>query len=165
MRRDYIEEALLNAEKSILKVANHGAIVVFRGKIVGHGYNKYCVKNEKINKWSIHAEVDAINNALRKISLENLRKSTLIVVRRMKENKNNESNGNGNGSNGNDGNENLNTSSNGVNYCYECDNENYLENEHKINYNFCDEIGLSEPCKNCNNYIKKFGIRTCFYSV
>ena len=151
MRRDFIEEALLNAEKSTLKVANHGAIVVFRGKIVGHGYNKYCVKNEKINKWSIHAEVDAINNALRKISLENLRKSTLIVVRRMKENKSNV-NGNGYGSNES-------------NYCYECDNENYLENEYKINYNFCDEIGLSEPCKNCNNYIKKFGIRTCFYSV
>ena len=162
MRRDFIEEALLNAEKSTLKVANHGAIVVFRGKIVGHGYNKYCVTNEKINKWSIHAEVDAINNALRKISLENLRKSTLIVVRRMKENKSNV-NGNdydsncSNGSNGNGSNE--------SNYCYECDNENYLENVHKINYNFCDEIGLSEPCKNCNNYIKKFGIRTCFYSV
>ena len=154
MRRDFIEEALLNAEKSTLKVANHGAIVVFRGKIVGHGYNKYCVKNEKINKWSIHAEVDAINNALRKISLENLRKSTLIVVRRMKENKSNV-NGDNYECNG----------SNDSGYCYECDNEDYLENEHKINYNFCDEIGLSEPCKNCNNYIKKFGIRTCFYSV
>ena len=85
MRRDFIEEALLNAEKSTLKVANHGAIVVFRGKIVGHGYNKYCVKNEKINKWSIHAEVDAINNALRKISPNDLRKSSLIVVRKLKE--------------------------------------------------------------------------------
>jgi len=81
----FIEEAILSAEKSTLKISNHGAIVVFRGKIVGRGYNKYCVENiNKINRWSIHAEVDAINNALRVISTEDLRKSTLIVVRILK---------------------------------------------------------------------------------
>lgn len=87
MRQTYIDEAILSAEKSILKVANHGAVVIYRGKIVGRGYNKYCVENiNKVNRWSVHAEVDAINNALRKISYEDLRKSTLIVVRKLKEN-------------------------------------------------------------------------------
>ena len=85
MRKTFVNEAILSAEKSTLKSANHGAIVVYRGKIVGRGYNKYCVENiNKVNRWSVHAEVDAINNALRKISHEDLRKSTLIVVRIMK---------------------------------------------------------------------------------
>ena len=86
MRRTFIDEAILSAEKSDLKVANHGAVVVYRGKIVGRGFNKYCVENKnKVNRWSVHAEVDAINNALRKISHDDLRKSTLIVVRKLKE--------------------------------------------------------------------------------
>ena len=85
MRRTFIDEAILTAEKSNLKVANHGAVVVYRGKIVGRGYNKYCVENKnKVNRWSVHAEVDAINNALRKISPDDLRKSSLIVVRKLK---------------------------------------------------------------------------------
>lgn len=86
MRRTFIDEAILLAEKSNLKVATHGAVVVYRGKIVGRGYNKYCVENKnKVNRWSVHAEVDAINNALRKISPNDLRKSSLIVVRKLKE--------------------------------------------------------------------------------
>ena len=86
MRRTFINEAILSAEKSDLKVANHGAVVVYRGKIVGRGYNRYCVENKnKVNRWSVHAEVDAINNALRKISPDDLRKSSLIVVRKLKD--------------------------------------------------------------------------------
>jgi len=86
MKKTFINEAILSAEKSMLKVANHGAIVVYRGKIVGRGHNKYCVENvNKVNRWSVHAEVDAINNALRKISVEDLKKSTLIVVRKLKD--------------------------------------------------------------------------------
>lgn len=86
MRRTFIDQAILIAEKSNLKVANHGAVVIYRGKVVGRGYNKYCVENKnKVNRWSIHAEVDAINNALRKISPDDLRKSTLIVVRKLKD--------------------------------------------------------------------------------
>lgn len=115
MRSLFVDEAILSAEKSTLKVANHGAIVIYRGKIVGRGHNKHCVDNvNKVNRWSVHAEVDAINNALRKISPENLRKSTLIVVRIMK--------------------------------------------------NKDIDIGLSAPCKFCSNYIKKCGIKKCYYS-
>lgn len=86
MRRTFVDEAILTAEMSNLKVANHGAVIVYRGKIVGRGYNKYCVENKnKVNRWSIHAEVDAINNALRKISRDDLTKSTLIVIRKLKD--------------------------------------------------------------------------------
>ena len=83
MKQKLINEAILSAERSTLRVANHGAIVVLRGKVIGRGYNKYCVENvNKVNRWSIHAEVDAINNALRKVSSVDLRKSILIVVRK-----------------------------------------------------------------------------------
>jgi len=113
MRRVYIEEAILNAQKSTLNCSNHGAIVIYRGKIVGHGYNKQSVENlNRVNKWTIHAEVDAINNALRKISKDNLKQSTLIVVRLMK----------------------------------------------------TGEIGLSQPCKCCSEFIKKCGIKNVYYS-
>lgn len=86
MKKEYINEAILNAEKSNLKVSNHGAVVVYRGKIVGTGYNKYSVIENKLNnKWSVHAEVDAINNALRNITKNELKKSILIVVRKIKD--------------------------------------------------------------------------------
>tara|TARA_E500000178_G_scaffold333139_1_gene367712 strand:- start:1643 stop:2023 length:381 start_codon:yes stop_codon:yes gene_type:complete len=126
MRRAFIDQAIVNAEKSSLRVASHGAVVVFRGKVVGNGTNKYCHPCvNKTNTWSVHAEVDAINNALRKISPEDLRKSTLIVVRRLKDN---------------------------VKYCEDYQN------------NICSDIGLSAPCKNCANYILKWGLKKCYYS-
>ena len=73
-----------------------------------------------VNQFSIHAEVDAINNALRKISFKELKKCDLIVVRKM--NKDND--------------------------------KNFL----------CQNIGLSAPCKFCSNFIKKCGIKACYYS-
>ena len=86
MRRHFINEAILSAEKSLLFKANHGAIVIFRGKIVGRGFNKMCIEHKnKVNRWSIHAEVDAIQDALRKITKENLKKSIILVVRLRKE--------------------------------------------------------------------------------
>ena len=124
MRRTFIDEAILTAEKSNLKVANHGAVVVYRGKIVGRGYNKYCVENKnKVNRWSVHAEVDAINNALRKISPDDLRKSTLIVVRKLK----------------------------GLSHIY---NDSSLTKSINIKR---EEIGYSEPCKHCSNFIMRNG--------
>ena len=35
----------------------------------------------RVNKYSIHAEVDAINDALRKVPKSQLKKSVLVVVR------------------------------------------------------------------------------------
>ena len=149
MRRAFIEDAIQNAEKSSLKIANHGAVVIYRGKVVGNGYNKYCVENvNKVNRWSVHAEVDAINDALRKISRENLKKSVLIVVRKMKGNDEN-----------NDNEYNI--------------NQYTKKDKHMdIDFNICSEIstkvsekiGMSAPCKSCANFIRKFGIRTCYFS-
>jgi deoxycytidylate deaminase len=137
MRQAFIEEAILSAEKSDLKIANHGAVVIYRGKIVGRGYNKYCIEDiNKVNRWSVHAEVDAINNALRKISIENLRKSTLIVVRKLKENS--------------DIKENLNNARPPI--------------ISTATSHICQDIGYSAPCKHCAKFIKRFGIKTCFYS-
>ena len=82
MQKLYIQEATKLAEKSLMRIASHGAVIIYRGKIIGKGFNKMCVPNiNKVNTYSVHAEVDAINDALRKTSRENLRKSTLIVVR------------------------------------------------------------------------------------
>lgn len=75
-------EAAKQAEKSSVPVASHGALIMYRGKIVGRGYNKFCVPHvNRVNPWSVHAEVAAIQDALRKIPKEYLRKSTLLVVR------------------------------------------------------------------------------------
>ena len=132
MRRTFIEEAIMYAEKSEIWAQHHGAVVIYRGKIVGRGYNKYSVENvNNVNRYSVHAEVDAINNALRKISSEDLKKSTLIVVRKLKS------------------------------------SSKMIENSHtvsKSNNNICQEVGLSAPCTHCANYIRKNGIKTCFYS-
>ena len=131
----FVNEAITYAEKSEMMSQHHGAVVIYRGKIVGRGYNKYCVENiNKVNRWSVHAEVDAINNALRKISHEDLRKSTLIVVRKLKENSEYKEN--------------------------KRENKNKNENENIL----CEEIGLSAPCRHCANFILKNGIKRCYYS-
>lgn len=81
----FVNEAITYAEKSEMMSQHHGAVVIYRGKIVGRGYNKYYQsRTYKSTPYSVHAEVDAINNALRKISYDDLRKSTLIVVRKIK---------------------------------------------------------------------------------
>lgn len=132
MRRTFIDEAISYAEKSEIWAQHHGAVVIFRGKVVGHGYNKYSVENiNKVNRYSVHAEVDAINNALRKISQEDLKKSTLIVVRKLKSSS-------------------------------KMDEDSHTIS--KSNNNVCQEIGLSAPCKHCANFIRRSGIKTCFYS-
>lgn len=82
MQKYYINEAIKLAEKSLVPIAAHGAIVIYRGKIIGRGFNKFCVPSvNRVNIWAIHAEVDAINDALRKIHRSHLRNSILFVVR------------------------------------------------------------------------------------
>ena len=82
----YILEAAKSAENSLHPLAGvpfaHGAVIIYRGKIIGRGFNKICVPGiNRVNKYSIHAEVDAINDALRKFSKSILKKSVLVVVR------------------------------------------------------------------------------------
>lgn len=63
------------------------AAIVYKNKIISYGFNSKksnpfqsrFSKNE--HSIYLHAEVDAIKNALKKLSLEQLQKSTLIVAR------------------------------------------------------------------------------------
>ena len=82
----YINEASKSAQNSLHPLSGvpfaHGAVIVYRGKIIGRGFNKMCVPCvNRVNQFSIHAEVDAIQDALRKVHKNDLKKSTLIVVR------------------------------------------------------------------------------------
>lgn len=79
IRRLFFDEAYKQALKSDMNF-NHGSIVVYRGKIIGKGYNTY-INSNCYDKASLHAEVSAINDALKKISTEELKKCELIVIR------------------------------------------------------------------------------------
>lgn len=69
----YLDIAAKNALKSPMG-HKHGAIVVYRGKIIGSGYNYY------ISSFSIHAEVAAISNIKGKYK-RFLQECELYVVR------------------------------------------------------------------------------------
>ena len=82
----YILEAAKSAENSLQPLSGlpfaHGAVIIHRGKIIGRGFNKMCVPCvNRVNQYSIHAEVDAIQDALRRVHKNDLKKSTLLVVR------------------------------------------------------------------------------------
>tara|TARA_B100000427_G_C15244487_1_gene479352 strand:+ start:139 stop:477 length:339 start_codon:yes stop_codon:yes gene_type:complete len=81
MRTDFIEEATRIAESSSVICASHGAVVIYRGKIIGRGCNKYCLRDKKRKIFSIHAEVSAVQDALRRINLDELKKTKIIIVR------------------------------------------------------------------------------------
>ena len=81
IRRLFIEEAEHCALKSDMNF-NHGAVVIYRGKILSSGYNYY--HDYKFNsnyKESVHAEVSAINNARKKIPASELKKCELVIIR------------------------------------------------------------------------------------
>jgi tRNA(Arg) A34 adenosine deaminase TadA len=79
IKRLFFDEVYKQALKSDMNF-NHGSIVVYRGKIIGKGYNTY-INSNCYDKVSLHAEVSAINDALKKISAEELKKCELIVIR------------------------------------------------------------------------------------
>jgi len=109
--KDILLEAISEARRSSVKIANHGAIIILRNKIIARGHNKYSV-NLAPSTYSIHAEVSAINNALMKVKKQDLRQAKLVVIRLTK--------------------------------------EGCLTN--------------SFPCKQCQEYINKFNIKTIYYS-
>ena len=78
IKRLFFDEAYSQALKSNMN-SNHGAVLIYRGKIIGRGYNTY---NSNFNeKSSLHAEISAINSALRKISINDLKKCELVIIR------------------------------------------------------------------------------------
>ncbi len=79
IRRLFFQEAYFQALKSDMNF-NHGAVLIYRGRIVGKGYNTYinCSYNEKN---SIHAEVSAIKDGLKKIPVNEINKCELVIIR------------------------------------------------------------------------------------
>jgi cytidine deaminase len=81
IRRLFIEEAEISALKSDMNF-NHGAVLIYRGKILSKGYNYYHEPKYNSNyKESVHAEVSAINNALKKVHISELKKCELVIIR------------------------------------------------------------------------------------
>lgn len=79
INRLFINEAYNQAIKSEMNF-NHGAVLIYRGKIVGRGRNTYN-NSSYSEKSSLHAEVSAIKDGLKKISTEELKKCELVIIR------------------------------------------------------------------------------------
>ena len=81
IKRLFINEAYNQALKSDMNF-NHGAVLIYRGKIVGKGFNTYINSNYNCKqKISLHAEVSAINDALKKMHVSELKNCELIIIR------------------------------------------------------------------------------------
>jgi tRNA(Arg) A34 adenosine deaminase TadA len=81
IKRLFINEAYNQAYKSDMNF-NHGALIIYRGKIVGKGFNTYINSNYDCKqKVSLHAEVSAINDALKKMHVNDLKNCELIIIR------------------------------------------------------------------------------------
>ena len=76
---NFIDEAIKESKKSNMNF-KHGAIIIYRNKIISRGYNRYFKYNRlKSGKYfSIHAEVMAIRNCQDHSILP---KCVMIVVR------------------------------------------------------------------------------------
>ncbi len=83
IKRLFFDEAFNQALRSDMNF-NHGSVVIYRGKIIGKGFNRY-INSDYCDKVSLHAEVSAINDALKRVSAEELKKCKLIVIRINKE--------------------------------------------------------------------------------
>jgi len=73
IKRLFFDEAFNQALKSDMNF-NHGSVVIYRGKIIGKGFNRY-INSDYCDKVSLHAEVSA----------KELKKCELIVIRINKE--------------------------------------------------------------------------------
>ena len=78
IRRLFLNEAINQAFKSDMNF-NHGAVLIYRGKIIAKGYNSYIDSNYNI--FSEHAEVCAIRNGLKKLHSDELKKCELVIIR------------------------------------------------------------------------------------
>lgn len=83
LKKNLLLQASLEAEKSPVKIATHGALILLRNKIIAKGYNNY--NPFAYGTYSTHAEVQAINNALMKVHKDKLKSAKLVVVRLTKE--------------------------------------------------------------------------------
>jgi len=79
LHQKYYFNIAANIAKSSNMFQKHGAIIVYKKNIIASGYNSYSYNNKK--HFSIHAEIIAINNAIKSYNKEIVRDSKLYIVR------------------------------------------------------------------------------------
>lgn len=77
MKLKFIQIAIEEALKSSMR-HRHGAVIIYRNKIIGKGYNKYDLYFKKDSVYSRHAEFEAIKNCKNKKLIPH---SCLLVIR------------------------------------------------------------------------------------
>ena len=79
LHQKYYFDIAANIAKNSNMFQKHGAVIVYKKTIISTGYNSYSY-NSKTN-FSIHAEIVAINNAIKNSNKELLCYSKLYIVR------------------------------------------------------------------------------------
>lgn len=79
LHQKYYFDIAANIAKNSNMFQKHGAVIVYKKTIIATGYNSYSY-NSKTN-FSIHAEIVAINNAIKNSNKELLCYSKLYIVR------------------------------------------------------------------------------------
>ena len=79
LHQKYYFDVAANIAKNSNMFQKHGAVIVYKKTIIATGYNSYSY-NSKTN-FSIHAEIVAINNAIKNCNKELLNDSKLYIVR------------------------------------------------------------------------------------
>jgi deoxycytidylate deaminase len=79
LHQKYYFDIAANIAKNSNMFQKHGAVIVYKKTIIATGYNSYSY-NSKTN-FSIHAEIVAINNAIKNCNKELLCYSKLYIVR------------------------------------------------------------------------------------
>jgi|TARA_B110000093_G_scaffold24632_1_gene23508 deoxycytidylate deaminase len=79
LHQKYYFNISANIAKNSNMFQKHGAVIVYKKTIIGTGYNSYTYNCK--NTFSIHAEIIAINNAVKNCNKEILCDSKLYIVR------------------------------------------------------------------------------------
>ena len=79
LHQKYYFDFAANIAKNSNMFQKHGAVIVYKKTIIATGYNSYSY-NSRTN-FSIHAEIIAINNAIKNSNKELLSDSKLYIVR------------------------------------------------------------------------------------
>jgi deoxycytidylate deaminase len=79
LHQKYYFNISANIAKNSNMFQKHGAVIVYKKTIIGTGYNSYTYNCK--NTFSIHAEIIAINNAVKNYNKEILCDSKLYIVR------------------------------------------------------------------------------------
>ncbi len=77
-----IDIATEQAKKSKMRSYHHGSVIISKtGKIIGKGFNRTDFPQKKNGKYSKHAEMVALNDAIEKHGPMALRGAEMVVVR------------------------------------------------------------------------------------